>query len=570
MIRRLTSFHLAGSVAIAAMLAGCQDFEAAKKQEERTQKTIEQRQMPQTALISSVDAPYLLGEPVKDQAVIPTILQAHAAMVVPRPISLRDAAIQASTITHVPVIVTSDAEDDFTNRAGEQTPTISPGNFNGQSLPAPPSLSNGAMGAAQASTHQSIDFANWHGPRRWIEYDGTRYGLFQALATRYGVWAEFRDDHEEFYRNKTRTFVVPALGGSTKTGDSIGAYSGGGGTSGSSGGMSSGSSGMSGGSGGASGSGSSGSSTGMTSVSYTSDTNRWKSLQQTAQMIAGGGHVIADEGFGTLTVSGTPEEVTRVADWMHELTETQLKQVVVDIRVYKLDATRESNYGLDWQIALKNAAQDFAISTMPAAAPVLQSSGTPFSFGAQILSSAKGATGQFSGTTAAFQALATKGDITQLYRYPIVVTNGVTAPFQNGDNTTYAASTSAVLATNAGSSTSIQPGVVMSGFAGHVTPRIIDNRIMLHLDIVLQTLQSITTFGSSNAQIQEPKTSNTSLQDQVVLKSGDTLTLVGYVNDSSSRTRNGTGSPLNWLLGGGGDAQTNKTQLMVTVEAHTL
>lgn len=97
-----------------------------------------------------------------------------------------------------------------------------------------------------------------------------------------------------------------------------------------------------------------------------------------------------------------------------------------------------------------------------------------------------------------------------------------------------------------------------------------DQRILLHINFLLQTLLSIQTFQSNGSSIQEPKTSSTSLDDTVVLRSGSTLMLSGYVDDSSSRDRTGVGSPLFWLGGGGGDAQTQKTQVIVTVEAHTL
>jgi len=571
---RLSSLtrRLTAGVALTAMLTGCQDFDAAKKREDETQRVIEQQKIPQTAMVSSVDAPYLLGEPVKEQATIPAILRPRATMSVARPISLRDAAILASRITHVPVIVASDADDDNSGASGGMAlPTASPVSFNGQTLPAPPSLSGNQTSSMSGGRTHGIDLVNWHGPGRWIQYEGNCNGLFQTLATRYGVWAEWRDDHEEFFRNKTKTFIVPAFSGSTTITDAISAYTGGSSSGGSSGmggmggGMSSGSTGGMGGS-----SGSSGASTGVSSVTYKSTADRWKGLQTTAQMIAGNGRVFADEGLGTLSVSGTPEEVARIDDWMRQLSETMLKQVAIDIHVYTLQITHETNYGWSPKVAFESAAKTYGMTMVPVAAPIIQSSATPLSMGATILNSAKGTAGQFSGSGGALQALATIGNVTELYERPVVTTNDITAPFQNGINQTYAAQTSSVLATNAGSSSSITPGIVMSGFAGHVTPKIIGDQIMLHLDASLQTLLNITDYSQNGGGIQEPKTSSTSFYNQVVLKNGSTLMLTGYVDDASSRTRTGAGSAMNWLFGGGGDAQVNKTVIIVTVEAHTL
>jgi len=576
MILSTLSRRLTAGVALTAVLAGCQDFEAAKKREEETQKAVDAGHLPQTATVTTVDAPYLLGEPVKDQALVPAILQPRASILIARPVPLRDAAIAASRKTHIPVVVSPDAEDDDYGSTASAAPvTASPVSFNGQSLPAPPSLSGASLSAGQSNHAHGVDLAGWRGSGPWIQYEGDRNGMFQAIATRYGVWAEYRDDHEEFFRNKTKTFIVPAFSGASTINDSISAYTGGS-SSGSSSGMGGGSSGgMSSGSGGSGGSmggssGSSGASTGVSSVSYKSTADRWKGLQQTAQMMAGGGHVFADEGLGTLSVSGTPEEVARVEDWMHELSETMLKQVAIDIHVYTLKITHETGYGWSPKVAFESAAKTYGMTMVPVAAPVISSTTTPFNFGATILNSAKGTAGQFAGSGGAIQALSEIGNVTELYERPVVTTNNITAPFQNGVNDTYAASTSSVLATNAGSSSSIQPGIVMSGFAGHVTPKIIGDRIMLHLDAVLQTLLNLSTFGQNGSQIQEPKTSSTSFENQVVLKSGSTLMLTGYIDDASSRNRTGAGSAMNWLFGGGGDAQINKTQIIVTVEAHTL
>lgn len=572
MILSSVSRRLTAGVALCALLSGCQDFEAAKTRENETQKVIDAEHLPQTAVVSSVDAPYLLGEPVKDQATIPPVLQPHVSMTIIRPIALREAAIQASSITHIPVVVSPDAEDDYSSSVpGAGMSAAGPVSFNGQTLPAPPVLSGTQLPFASPSTRHGMDYTSWRGPKRWIEYSGTRAGLFQAIATRYGVWAEYRDDHEEFFRNKTKTFIVPAFSGSTTITDAISAYTGGsssgssGGMGGSSGGMSSGSSGGMGGS-----SGSSGASTGVSSVTYKSTADRWKGLQTTAQMIAGNGRVFADEGLGTLSVSGTPEEVARIDDWMRQLSETMLKQVAIDIHVYTLQITHETNYGWSPKVAFESAAKTYGMTMVPVAAPIIQSSTTPLSMGATILNSAKGTAGQFSGSGGAIQALATIGNVTELYERPVVTTNDITAPFQNGINETYAAQTSTVLATNAGSSSSITPGIVMSGFAGHVTPKIIGDRIMLHLDASLQTLLKITDYSQNGGGIQEPRTSSTSFYNQVVLKNGSTLMLTGYVDDASSRTHTGAGSAMNWLFGGGGDAQINKTVIIVTVEAHTL
>lgn len=570
MIRPTRPALLLAGMSIFAFLTGCTDFDDARHKEEHIAKLGETTHAPPEQIVSSVNAPYLLGEQLRDRETTPEILRAPASILIARPIGLRDAAILASRVTHIPVSVAPDAEDSDDDE-GASLPSAS-GSFSGLNLPPPPSLTTAA--ASYPSRHRSSSPANWHGPSAWLSYDGTREGLFQAIATRFGIWQRFEDGQIRFFRNETKTFVVPTFPGSTNINTSITAYTGGGGQSGGlgGGGGGSGGGGMSGGgSGGSSGgSSSSGSSSGMTSISRESKTDRWKNLEKTAQTVANGGQVIADQGLGTLSVTGNPDQVARVSDWIHGLSESLMQQVAIEVHVYTLKITHETNYGFSPQIALKNYGKVYGLSMTPAAIPGLQTNDIPFSFGASILDSAKGAAGQFSGSQLAVQALSELGNVTEMYSRSAVATNGMSAPFQNGINTTYLASSSTVLASNAGSSATLSPGVVMSGFMGEVTPRIVDQRIMLHINFLLQTLLSIQNFSASGSSIQEPKTSSTSLDDTVVLHSGSTLMLSGYIDDASSRDRTGAGSPLLWLLGGGGDAQTQKTQVIVTVEAHTL
>lgn len=255
---------------------------------------------------------------------------------------------------------------------------------------------------------------------------------------------------------------------------------------------------------------------------------------------------------------------------MHGLNDSLMKQVAVEVHVYTVKITRESNYGWSPQLAFRSHGGLVGLTSTPAPIPAVQSGDTPFSFGASILDTGKGTGGLFSGSKVVFQALSELGNVTEQYDRSVVTTNGVTAPFQNGINTTYLASTVSTLATNAGTANSLSPGVVMSGFMGSVTPKVVDHRILLHTNFLLQTLLSIQNITSNGSSIQAPKTSSTSLDDMVALPSGSTLVLSGYVDDATSRNRTGVGSALNWLLGGGGDAQLTKTHVVVTVEARTL
>lgn len=548
--------HLLVSSALSLLLVGCGEFHNAAKQEKDLLNKSDNSHVPQVGegLITVSDKPYLVGETIAAADDVPEILRAFSGLSLSRPISLQDAVAQASMQTGIPARVLADAEDTDTESGGAGLP------FNGVTLPPPPS------NASKSSRHSSV---GGNGRGVWFEYHGSRAGLFGALASRFGVSQRWTGHKIEFFRNITKTYIIPAFDGESSDITSVMAVTGGGNGSSSSGGMGGGMSGGMGGGGGmgsSSGSGSSSSgSQGMAGVYERITTKRWEHLEKTALQVGDGARVVADPGLGTLTATGTPEQLASLDGWYDGLKKMLTRQVAVTIHVFSVKLDRESNYGFSPEIAAKRFGQYFAATTTPTAIPNIQSQDVPFSFGASILK------GKMSGTNLAVQALQSLDNVTELYERGVITTNGVSAPFQHGTNTTYIQNASSYLATNAGSSASISPGVVMSGFEGSVTPRVIDDDILLNIHFLIQTLLSLDNLsGNNSVSIQGPKTNGTTVTDKVVLHDGETLVLSGFVGDSTQRQQNGVGSPFNWIFGGGGDASNTKDRVLITVEAHTL
>ena len=270
-----------------------------------------------------------------------------------------------------------------------------------------------------------------------------------------------------------------------------------------------------------------------------------------------------DCGLESLPISAMTKQIMGIDEWYDGLKTMLTKQVAITVRVWALKFDRESNYGVSPQVAAKQFSKYFVASATPAAIPLIQSQTTPFSFGAQIVK------GKMGGTDLSVQALQSLNNATELDERGVVTTNGVPAPFQHGTNTTYVQYAASYLATNAGSSSSQSPGVVMSGFEGSVTPRISDDQIVLNLHFLIQTVLSID-LANSTTGMQLPKTPGTPRTDNSVLSEGEVLGLAGYSGDITARERACVGSPNNWILGGGGEADTVKNRILSTVEAHTL
>lgn len=565
---RLRALSLSTTVLLA--LSGCTEFNDARHQEKAYYDRAENTHIPARELITSSDKPYLIGEPVKPAAVIPPLLREAITVSWSRPLSLREAATQLSIRTGIPIRVRPDADDTAMTADMPQQSALSgmsAPSFNGTSLPAPPAIqSAAAQPTSQVSLHRATSTPTYSGRGPWLEYTGTRHGLFATLATRFGVSERFTDGTEEFFRNITKTYVIPAFEGKTTDSAMIATVAGGGGSGSSGSGMGSMGSGMSSGMSGSMGSsGGSGSNQaqGMTGASVQSTTDRLAHLQEAALQAGNGAAVLMDAGLGTLTATGTPEQIAGLDEWFDGMKAILTKQVAITVRVWALKFDRESNYGVSPQVAAKQFSKYFVASATPAAIPLIQSQSTPFSFGAQIVK------GKMNGTDLSVQALQSLNNATELDERGIVTTNGVPAPFQHGTTTAYVQYASSFLATNAGSSSSQSPGYIMAGFEGLVTPRISDDQIVLNLHFQIQTLLSIA-LASGNNGMQLPKTSSTIQASNIVLKNGEMLVLSGYSGDSTTRQMNGVGSPYNWLFGGGGDADNTKNRILITVEAHTL
>ncbi|MBO1859223.1 hypothetical protein J4G52_37345, partial [Burkholderia cenocepacia] len=303
-------------------------------------------------------------------------------------------------------------------------------------------------------------------------------------------------------------------------------------------------------------------------LTMTADINPWKNLQTTAKAISGGGQVVADPDAGILTVTGTPPMCDRVEAWIKTLNATYAKRIEIDVHVYEVRLSREDNYGLDLALAYKSKSGHTSVGISGASVPKIQGTATPFTFGANILS------GPFSGTKGAIQALSSLGDVTTVLSKAGVTQNGKLMSLQDARQQGYVPQTQSTLASNVGSTTSMQSATLTTGFTSGFLPKLVNGNILIDFNLTLSQLIDMQTFppGCTAGQscVQTPTTQNTQLQQSVTLKPGDTLVLTGMQQKTLSTAGNGVGSPWVPLLGGGADAQKNDTVIAIVLSARLL
>lgn len=531
------------TVLTAVSLAGCATFHQAKESEAHATSQIAAAQKDFPSVVETTAAPYLTGAAVKVAKKPNPVLGETVTLVSAKPISIHEIAGRITDITGLPVRVTG------LSLPSSGISTIPPLEEKGGLPPPPASLLSAA----------STQSATVHVPSLTLRYHGSLRGLLDTVAARTGLSWRLRHGRLSFFKIESRTFLIPALAGETKTKNKISASTGA--TS------SSGALGMSGG--GAGGSGQN-SSTGTTSVTSSADTDIWKGLEKTAKAVSGGAAVTADASSGTITVTGTPDQISQVADWVNTLRATLSKQVAVTIHIYSVQLDHEQNYGFSPTLAFKNAAKSFGLSLAGAPVPQIASGTSPFSFAASILKTATGAAGEFKGTQAAVQALATLGHVSQVFSQSRVTLNGQPAAIQVAQQTGYLAESEINSTANVGSTTGLIPGNVTTGFTGTITPRIVGNQILLGMKMEISSLVNLKTVTSGGSSIQVPTTTDTVVNQSAALKSGNTLMITGYKEVDGNTTRNGVGSPYFAFLGGGGDASVKRKLIAIVISARSL
>ncbi|MHB1880651.1 MAG: PilN family type IVB pilus formation outer membrane protein [Acidithiobacillus sp.] len=563
---------IAVAAAVIPMMAGCATFHQAHVQQVRAEHAITHYQPPAPPPVVTVtNTPFLMGTAVDVRHAVPTILKQNITLVSANPLTIREIGARISELKGIPVNI-----DNQSSGSSAATP--------GTMLPPLPSMSGGAPGMGLSTMDGRSGGAGGYAkvgiPLNWR---GSVAGLLNYATAKDGLWWKYRNGAVHIYRTETETFSIPALAWSTKASGSIIASAGASGSSsaggmggGMMGGAMSGGSAMGGAGGAMGGSSSEGNiSTGTTDIVNTSNVDVWKNLEKTAQTVAGGAaRVMADSSTGTLTVTGTPPQISQVRQWVRGLTRQLERQVIISVHVYNVQVNRGQNYGLNLSGVFNNLGKQYGVSLQGVAPPTATGGGmsntTPMSLGASMLSSASGAASQYSGSQVAVQALATLGNVTQVFSRSAMSMNGEPAPIQVAQQTSYLAENSTTQTANVGATSGLIPGTVTTGFTAIFLPRIDNGQVLLGMNMTISNLVSLNTISSGQESIQVPTVDSSTFQQSVSLKPGQTLLLTGYSQSGGDTTHNGVGSPYLPLLGGGANASTSKQMIAIVITAKIL
>jgi type IVB pilus formation R64 PilN family outer membrane protein len=346
-----------------------------------------------------------------------------------------------------------------------------------------------------------------------ISYTGPLSGMLDMIAAKEGASWSYDGGVIEFYKFKTRTFILHTLASDTNFTTNIS-------------------------------SGSEGSAT----LQTTSQIKEWTEIGEVVKSIVKEGNVQISPSTNSITVTAAPKVLAKVEAYIKEQNRRFVKQVAVTVKVLQVSVSKSSDYGLNLNAMFGDGRFNVQTSGASAAA-----GGISFA----ILS------GGDAGTTAALRAISGAGKTSLLTSAVVTARNNRVVPINNIQKFKYVSSIS-TLTENTNSTTEVTPAEESIGFSMQLMPNILENgRLMLMFNMSLKELVSLDTFASGGTTVQLPKIEQRNFMQEIVMDSGQTAVLTGFEKVRNNNATTGLGASEFSAVGGGNTTETSHDVLVV-------
>lgn len=495
---------------------------------------------------------------------IPTTLNCTIVFKPLVPTSLMHFAQQVSQDCQVAVRVTPDAI------AAVSSNGISGGSNGGSALnglpplPRLPNMPGGAAGGMSIqpmmSSSASLDMLSD------IDWRGSLSGLLDLVTARSGLSWRYNEPTRSIsiFHLDTRTYRLDAFptvtnmqstiqaGMAATTGaggnGSVGAAGNGGGTTGSLGG------------GANSGGGVSGTAGSSQTTSVTMSTSLYADVESTIKsfMTPNVGRMAISASTGAVSVTDTPEVLDRIGELLDRENATLRKQIILHTKVLSVTLDDNNEAGVNWDVVYRAMSGKYGLDFKTPFQPA-KNAGT---LGASIINS-----GEFGGSGVVLSALSTLGKVTTVTSPSVTTLNLRPAPVQIARQIGYIASSQIAQTQGAGTVGALTPGFVTVGFNMSLVPRLLedDNEMMLQYSINISSLNQLRSVTAAGTTIEFPDIDTRLFNSEVTLRSGETLILHGFEQDTTNGNRSGMGSPFAWMLGGGMKASYSRQAIVILI-----
>ena len=272
------------------------------------------------------------------------------------------------------------------------------------------------------------------------------------------------------------------------------------------------------------------------------------------------GRMFLSRSTGTLTVSDRPEVLSTIAKYLNSINRSITRQVLFNVKIFEVSLNDKDQTALNWTavytslsnkwgFSLKNTATGISGDAVSGSISILDTSGSPWA-----------------GSNIIMQALSEQGRISNVRSPSVTTLNLQPAPIQIGNVKSYVASSTTTTTPSVGSSTSLSPATITSGFNMMLLPRIIDqDNLLLMISLSMSSKPTFQTFESNGASVQTADYDTKNLSPKVKLRSGQTLVLTGFEENSENATKSGVGDPGFFGLGGSQIRSTGHNILVVLI-----
>lgn len=404
----------------------------------------------------------------------------------------------------------------------------------------------------QSSSRRSIsdndDEDDEREPVRITYSNGTFKGLLDTASARFGVYWKYSNGAVHFFHTDSRTFQIHAVPGNSTLVATVasGAVS-------------------TGGTGGASGDSTDGgiSANNTQNTAVTSQLAVYSSIERSINaMMSSYGKVVSSPATGTITVVDTPDMLERIAEFVEAENQALSRQVVINVTVLAVTLDEMDEYGINWDLVYSNLRNTYGIKN------TIASSKNSVGFSAGILDTSSS---KFAGSSVVINALSEQGKVRRHTSASVVTLNNQPVPVQVAKQTSYLKSSETTVTAQVGTTTSLTPGTVTSGFNMSILPHILSNgTVMLQFSTDISSLRSIRTVSSGGSSIETPEMDTRNFLQRVAMKSNETLIISGFEQTEDNLGRQGVGKADNYLFGGGYKARSGKEVIVILVTPTTM
>jgi type IVB pilus formation R64 PilN family outer membrane protein len=367
---------------------------------------------------------------------------------------------------------------------------------------------------------------------RPVDYEGTLVGFLDTFVGERNLSWRMDGDTVVIERYVTKVFHLDALPGNTEQTLSMG--------------------------GSASGSESNVAKAQSTNITQSMDV--WTATENVIKaLLSDKGRVNVSKDSGTIVVTDSPSNVSRVSEYIEKENKKLTQQVAIGVKVLAVTRNDTDSLSIDWdQLLYSGGDLGFGFTSRTLLAGDNAANG---SISLLCLSS------DFSGSSAVIKALQSSAEVTDITSTTLLTLNSHIAPVEVTSTRAYIESVSTTTTGSSGATeASIEPGEVTTGLLMSVLPRILDgDKMLLQYMVDISTLDDLSSVSSGAETIQTPETSRRSFLQRVKVDSGDVIALAGFASVSNVKDKSGTLSKNNWILGGGKSDANSKTMLLILI-----